>query len=537
MASNTPNLNLLKKDPIADGNDTFNIQTMLNENWDKIDAAVGEVREELGDIEIPPASLNEPGIVQLSNATNGTRENVAATEKVVGQIATQLTDVSKKAQAAKDEAILTSNINMQNYSMNKVAKYQNGSGVEIDPNTTTDSYIVTTHANTPSGKNGYYWHITTFFFQAATSTTNRYQIALSYNLASTDPQMYFRQHFNGVWSAWRRVADWTTHQQLAKLTESNGTSINLASGTNLNNVKTGGFYNGSGLLSTPAATLNAPGSGWWYLTVQAHSNDPNNWVKQTIREFGTNKVWERTLMSGTWSSWVLLNPYTPTQVIYVDVVNGNDSNSGVYGSPLKTISKALAMLKDGPIILPWGVTIRLAPGTYNETYITITQVSGHSITIEADGSKGGNKSNVIINGIVGMSQSSLYELNFLNVTFSMIFDIRTSGASFVSFGSCIFNTAGGPGANLYGAIVGGNAKYYFTGCTFNGKQTAINALNGSWVFLSSTNNGSGNTTGVWAEGGSIVTISGVVSLGASTAFKVTEGAQIFNTPNGVIRTT
>jgi len=39
MASNTPNLNLLKKDPTTDGSDTFNIELMLNENWDKIDAA------------------------------------------------------------------------------------------------------------------------------------------------------------------------------------------------------------------------------------------------------------------------------------------------------------------------------------------------------------------------------------------------------------------------------------------------------------------------------------------------------------------
>ncbi|WP_379130959.1 pyocin knob domain-containing protein [Paenibacillus sp. sgz500958] len=41
MATNTPNLNLLKKNPATDGNETFNIQTMLNENWDKVDAAVG----------------------------------------------------------------------------------------------------------------------------------------------------------------------------------------------------------------------------------------------------------------------------------------------------------------------------------------------------------------------------------------------------------------------------------------------------------------------------------------------------------------
>lgn len=37
MTSYTPNLNLLKKDPSTDGNDTFNITTMLNDNWDKID--------------------------------------------------------------------------------------------------------------------------------------------------------------------------------------------------------------------------------------------------------------------------------------------------------------------------------------------------------------------------------------------------------------------------------------------------------------------------------------------------------------------
>ncbi|MEI0738778.1 phage tail protein [Paenibacillus sp. JTLBN-2024] len=74
MASNTPNLGLLKKDPIADGNETFNIQTMLNDNWDKIDEAVGNIK-------VPDASLTEKGVVQLSNATNGTREDVAATEK------------------------------------------------------------------------------------------------------------------------------------------------------------------------------------------------------------------------------------------------------------------------------------------------------------------------------------------------------------------------------------------------------------------------------------------------------------------------
>lgn len=45
MPSNTPNLGLYKKNPVTDGNDTFNVQTMLNENWDKIDLLGPQVAE------------------------------------------------------------------------------------------------------------------------------------------------------------------------------------------------------------------------------------------------------------------------------------------------------------------------------------------------------------------------------------------------------------------------------------------------------------------------------------------------------------
>lgn len=76
MSSNTPNLGLLKKDPVADGNDTFNIKTMLNDNWDKIDEAVGNIK-------VPDASLTEKGITQLSSATDSESEEMAATPKAV----------------------------------------------------------------------------------------------------------------------------------------------------------------------------------------------------------------------------------------------------------------------------------------------------------------------------------------------------------------------------------------------------------------------------------------------------------------------
>lgn len=44
MAGTTTNLGLYFKDPLTDGNDTFNIQTMLNDNWNKLDAAIGDVK-------------------------------------------------------------------------------------------------------------------------------------------------------------------------------------------------------------------------------------------------------------------------------------------------------------------------------------------------------------------------------------------------------------------------------------------------------------------------------------------------------------
>ena len=42
MASYSPNLDLSKKSPVTDGDDMFNVETMLNENWDRIDRGVGD---------------------------------------------------------------------------------------------------------------------------------------------------------------------------------------------------------------------------------------------------------------------------------------------------------------------------------------------------------------------------------------------------------------------------------------------------------------------------------------------------------------
>ncbi|MBU9707125.1 hypothetical protein KSP24_09330 [Paenibacillus sp. AK121] len=68
MASNTPNLSLYMKDPVADGNDFFDVETMMNDNWEKIDGFAGgmdEVKERLNTISRQGVAL-QPG-VQIIN--------------------------------------------------------------------------------------------------------------------------------------------------------------------------------------------------------------------------------------------------------------------------------------------------------------------------------------------------------------------------------------------------------------------------------------------------------------------------------------
>ena len=45
MSSNTAKIGLYKANPITEPNDNFNIDTLLNNNWDKIDVAVGNKAE------------------------------------------------------------------------------------------------------------------------------------------------------------------------------------------------------------------------------------------------------------------------------------------------------------------------------------------------------------------------------------------------------------------------------------------------------------------------------------------------------------
>lgn len=74
MGSNTPNLNLYKASPKQDGESTFNIDTMLNDNWDKIDEFKQEYNKLEDEVLNPKMAKTEKqvtSIINLPNAVDG----------------------------------------------------------------------------------------------------------------------------------------------------------------------------------------------------------------------------------------------------------------------------------------------------------------------------------------------------------------------------------------------------------------------------------------------------------------------------------
>lgn len=111
MASNTENLNLLMKNPSTDGADTFNVQTMLNDNWQKIDNNAGTVAQTLANILKPttppiiglPPSTTPDGMFQALAALAG----VTYVMVVGGVIVTATRGEETKTATANGDGIAT----------------------------------------------------------------------------------------------------------------------------------------------------------------------------------------------------------------------------------------------------------------------------------------------------------------------------------------------------------------------------------------------------------------------------------------------
>lgn len=107
MAEYTPKLNLLKKDPVVDGNDTFNIQTMLNDNWDKIDDFARVIEEGLGNVDDVGQAVGEliEQIGNLEELDTETKANlIDAINEIYQDLAAHKAESTAHGTATKAEA-------------------------------------------------------------------------------------------------------------------------------------------------------------------------------------------------------------------------------------------------------------------------------------------------------------------------------------------------------------------------------------------------------------------------------------------------
>ncbi|WP_203363094.1 hypothetical protein [Bacillus sp. REN10] len=86
MSGTTPRLNLYMKDPVVDQEDTFNIETMLNGNWRKIDEKVA-TKEELAAAGKVQSVNGKTGAVTLTAADVGAETPVGALQQINAAIA------------------------------------------------------------------------------------------------------------------------------------------------------------------------------------------------------------------------------------------------------------------------------------------------------------------------------------------------------------------------------------------------------------------------------------------------------------------
>ena len=128
------------------------------------------------------------------------------------------------------------------------------------------------------------------------------------------------------------------------------------SGTDLNVLTTGGFYNG-------ATLTNAPDANWWYIEVQCHTNNTLWVLQQAWPLTSTGGYYFRNRLNNVWSAWTqaVSPPDTWHSFAY--------SNGWVdYGAPYspagyRKLSSGLVVLK-GLVMNGTATTIATLPAGY-----------------------------------------------------------------------------------------------------------------------------------------------------------------------------
>lgn len=166
------------------------------------------------------------------------------------------------------------------------------------------------------------------------------------------------------WLGWVEIVHTGFPWQKHRLTADNGTVQNLPSATNLNDIKTSGFFDGSGLLNSPPVVKD----GWIYIHVMNHSHNGVGWVKQTAYNFYSDSFWTRTCQDGAWQAW--------SEDLFTSVANGKASLKTAISGKGGTVSQAGSVATFAELVSG----IQALPAISMQSYsgITGTLLEGYS---------------------------------------------------------------------------------------------------------------------------------------------------------------
>jgi hypothetical protein len=115
MSDYTSKLNLYKVDPTIDGEEKFNIKTMMNNNWDKIDTKVSEIDQKLSGIEDNANNYKHPSthnadMINIQDADG--KFSSGNVEGALQEVGASMVDIAyKQATIIQDVDITKDNIN------------------------------------------------------------------------------------------------------------------------------------------------------------------------------------------------------------------------------------------------------------------------------------------------------------------------------------------------------------------------------------------------------------------------------------------
>lgn len=435
MPKYTPNLNIQLADPATDGNQTFNIETMINDPVEKLDEALGLVPVS-GDVRVATTgNIVLSGAQTIDGIALSAGNRVLVKNQTAGKengIYTVATGAWTRAVDANSTAKLVAGISVyvEEGAANGKTQWQmtNTGAVALDTTaitfektggaaSATDTVIgsrTISDTTAPTGDTG---SVTTLFgwlanmvkaitggatwrtlpgmsiaaiktvldaaTNAATASTlmkrdasGRAQVAAP----SAAGDIARKDTVDGAITAHKAEADPHGQYLLESVAEGNTFwRVRTPSPLNLNDAKLPGSY---GIDALTNSYINYPADTGNYAMLLVEV-DPAGNIRQTLNSiFGAGIEYKRTSsVSGTWTPWI--SPKTYSDLTYYVRTDGNDTNTGTAntaGGAFATMAKAISML---PTMINHVAKIIVGPGVFDAINVIGKHGSGY-ISISMD---------------------------------------------------------------------------------------------------------------------------------------------------------